>query len=94
MLAGPAAQRKYNPRGVRSHHASGDIKAAIDLLGRIHSPEELRHVFRYLEARARNLVGCPPHWMVIQDLASQLLKRGKLTGDEIAETIRQSLRRR
>jgi hypothetical protein len=60
----------------------------FDLLTSLHSQKEIPHVWRYLEAKARNLIENPMHWRVIQHLAESLLKHRTMTGDEITAEIR------
>jgi hypothetical protein len=88
LLAGRAAQRRYCARSVRSHHAQSDLDNVYMLLSRLHTADEIPHVFRYLEAKAKNLVEPPLHWFVIEHLASQLLKHRTMTGPEVEAAIR------
>jgi hypothetical protein len=61
----------------------------MDILTRIHSPSELRHVIAYLNAKARNLVESPINWFVIAHLAGELAKRNTMTGNEVVTAIRE-----
>jgi ATP-dependent Zn protease len=45
--------------------------------------------FKYLEARARNLVN--HRWRMVEDLAKALLERQSLTGKEVGDVLRASL---
>ena len=87
LLAGRAAQKHHKPTGLRSFHASADLKGAFDILARIHTPNELKHVFRYLDARATNLVTAPANWHAIEHVARELLKRTVMTGQELESEI-------
>jgi hypothetical protein len=92
LLAGRAAQRRFKPQSIRSWHASSDMKAAMDLLLRLHGHgDEATHAYGYLEARARNFVNHPQNWRMIQDLAKALIERRSLTGHEIEATLRASM---
>ena len=74
---------------MRSHHAQSDLDKVYILLSRLHTADEIPHVFRYLEAKAKNLVETPLHWFVIEHLASQLLKHRTMKGPEIEAAIRE-----
>ena len=90
-LAGPAAQRRFNPRGYRHHHAEDDYRQAIDLLSYIvGDPNELSAYVGLIEIRARNFVRIPRMWAAIRGLASALLDRGEIPGREIRPIILQS----
>lgn len=88
LLSGRAAQRRYCAGSVRSHHAQSDLEEVYKLLSRLHTADEIPHVFHYLEAKAKNLIETPLHWFVIEHLASQLLKRRTMTGLEVEAAIR------
>ena len=88
LLAGHEAQRHYSPGSVRSYQACSDNQAALAILAELHTPEEIPHVWRYLQAKARNLVEKPMHWVVIQHLAETLLKSHTLTAEQVAAAIR------
>ena len=87
LMAGHAAQRRFSPGSIRSHHASSDNHAADRLLSGLHSADEMPHVLRYLEVKARQLVELPVHWVVIQHLAGSLLKYRTMTGQQVADAI-------
>jgi hypothetical protein len=89
-LAGLQAQRHVTPKGIRSRDANGDEAIAAELLLRLHGEERERNcAFKYLEARARNLVN--HHWRMVEDLAIALLERQSLTGKEVGDVLRVSL---
>ena len=88
LFAGQAAQRRFCPGGVRAIHASRDRQSAFDLLTRLHSTKEIPHVWRYLEAKARNLIENQMHWRVIRHLAQSLLKHQTMTGAQVEAAIR------
>ena len=82
-LAGLQAQRRVARQSFRGSDANGDEAIASELLLRLHGEERERIcAFRYLQARARNLVS--KQWPLIEDLAKGLLKYQSLTGKEIA----------
>ena len=69
-----------------SSDANGDEAIASELLLRLHGEESERIcAFRYLKARARNLV--INEWPLIEELAKGLLKYQRLTGKEIAAIL-------
>ncbi len=81
VFAGSEAQRRFNPHSVKAFSASKDCSAINNLLvacmadGKRKSP----YAFKYLQARARNLVNQPSNWRRILDLAKALLERKTLT---------------
>jgi hypothetical protein len=88
-LAGRQAERRVAPQSVKSRDANSDEAIAAELLLRLHGEERERNcAFKYLEARARNLVN--RHWRMIEDLAKALLERQSLTGKEIARKLQAS----
>ena len=88
-LAALQAQRRVDPQNVRSRDPNGDEAIAAELLLRLHGEERERNcAFKYLEARARNLVS--NQWPLIEDLAKGLLKYQSLTGKEIARKLQAS----
>lgn len=89
MMAGIAAQRRFSPRSVRSFHARGDYENAALILERIHSPNEIQHVWRYLEEKTKHLIEIPQFWFVIGHLAKALLKHTIMTGEQVDATIRE-----
>jgi hypothetical protein len=88
-LAGLQAQRRVARQSDRSSDANGDEAIASELLLRLHGEERERIcAFRYLQARARNLVS--NQWPLIEDLAKELLTYQSLTGKEIADILQAS----
>jgi hypothetical protein len=89
-LAGRQAQRRVGLQSVKSCDANGDEAIASELLLCLHREERERNcAFKYLEARARNVVN--HHWRMIEDLAKALLERQSLTGKEVRDVLRASL---
>lgn len=91
LLAGGAAQRRFNPKGIRSHHSSSDLEKVKNLVSRLHSEGEEYYVRRYLEERSWNLVNHPQNWRLIQDLAKALLEHRTMSGTEVEALLRASM---
>ena len=92
-LAGPAAERRFNPRS-RYHyeHHSGDRSHVTDLLNLMAgSDEERQAYFRLIEARAWNFVWDPRMWTAIEAVAAALLERKVLTGKATRAVILRSI---
>ncbi len=90
-LAGPAAQRRFNPHGYRHYHGKSDYRQAVDLLSYIApEPEELGAYIGLIKIRARNFVGRPDMWAAIEAVAAALLDRGEIPGKEIKPIILQA----
>lgn len=88
-LAGREAQRKFDPRSLRSHHFDSDKKNVADILSCLHPDEkELQAAYRDLVDRTRNLVA--DNWQKIQDLAAALLEKRTLSGGKVAAVFRAS----
>jgi hypothetical protein len=87
-LAGPAAERRFNPKGYRKIYGEDDYDHACTLLEwAAHSDKELKTYFRLIEIRAEILVENPLHWLQIQGVAKALLERGELSGKMVKEVI-------
>jgi hypothetical protein len=100
-LAGPTAQKKYNPRskvwvgatgcarrGEPFSHGS-DYQQVIDLISRVYGTGKVADAYwDYMQARAEVLV--EKLWPNIQLLAAALLERETLRGAEIGAAIRQT----
>ena len=87
-LAGPAAQRRFSPRGYRHLHGSDDLSGAAHLLFEMTgNTEENDAYFRLIEVRARNFVRRPRIWTAIEAVAAALLERKTLTGKETRAVI-------
>ena len=90
FLAGPAAQRRFNPHGYRHYDGKSDYHEAIDLLSYIaFEREELGAYIRLIEIRARNFVGRPNMWAAIEAVAAALLDRREIPVKEIKSIILQ-----
>lgn len=84
IFAGGEAQRRFCVRSLTRFSTSTDYKIVNGLLFHLHRGRkmEIFHVFRYLRARAQSFVSYPSNWRIIQDLATALLERTTLTGEE------------
>ena len=86
-LAGNVAQRRFNPRSVRSHHAQNDFNKAADVLSHLSgSDKELQAYMNLLLIRAENLL--MRMWPSVTALASSLLKESALSGEQATAIIR------
>jgi hypothetical protein len=84
IFAGGEAQRRFCARSLTRFSTSTDYEIVNGFLFGLHSgrKKEIFHVFRYLRARAQSFVSYPSNWRIIQDLATALLERKTLTGEE------------
>jgi hypothetical protein len=88
-LAGLQAQRRVDPQSMRRRDANGDEAIAADLLLRLHGEDRERNcAFKYLEARARNLVS--HHWCTVEELAEVMLNYQSIAGKDVANILRAS----
>jgi hypothetical protein len=87
-LCGEAAQRRYNPRSVRSYHGQSDRNRAVDLLSYLTgSNTTLGKHIDYLAARADDFVSNPINWAAIRAVAKGLLKHGSLSNAELRRIV-------
>jgi hypothetical protein len=92
--AGPAAQRRFNPKGFRNYHAEGDWYQAIELLSHLSGDDEILSAhFKLIDVRARKFVVLPHIWPLIEGLAEALLERQHLNGKEVRTVIFESRQR-
>ena len=84
IFAGGEAQRRFCARSLTRFSTSTDYEIVNGFLFHLHRgrKKEIFHVFRYLRARAQNFVSYPSNWRIIHDLATALLERKTLTGEE------------
>lgn len=93
-LAGWAAQRRYNPRSVRRHHASSDLH---ELLGEMEhftwrdSPREQKAYLQLLKVRAEELID--RFWPSVQAVAAALMERKRLSKDEVLAVASDALQK-
>jgi hypothetical protein len=90
-LAGPAAQRRFNPSGFRHSHAQGDYHQAVDFLSYLSGSNEAVEAHLHLvELRAKELIEADIHWAEIEALAAALLERKELSSTEVRQIIEES----
>lgn len=87
LLAGPEAQRLV--RGRYDHVGARDDRSqTLDLVKEIMNLEdEARYYYKWLRARAKNLVEAPERRKSLDALAGKLLQRGTLTGHDAVQTM-------
>ena len=87
-LAGPWAQKVFNPKGFRKIHAESDRHQALAFLGRVRNENEsLDLYFKRIDSETRNCVRDKFKWGVICYLAGVLLSQRELTDDEVRKAI-------
>lgn len=85
-LAGEAAQRRFNPRSVRRLHGTGDRAQVVAFaLDRTSSAEQAELLAQLWGIQARELVQF--RWPSIQRVASALLARQVLDGEQVRQLI-------
>jgi hypothetical protein len=82
-FAAEIEQRKHRPSSWRSYHCSSDHHEIVNPAARFYEGKTLDGFLRWLHLRAQDLVEA--NWSAIERVARALLKRGKLTGDEIKQ---------
>ncbi len=85
-FAGALAEKKFNPHGFRKVWSITDWEIASSLIERYSiSPEEHNAYVKLLQIRAKALVEV--YWPDIEDLASLLLEKEKLSGKAVRKFI-------
>lgn len=93
--AGPIAQRKFNPKGYRRIHGSGDYSTAVDLRSYFSgNDEEVEAYLKLLEVRTKNALNLPHNWGIVKSLAEILLEKKTLKRKEIRVVIQEAISRR
>jgi len=89
LLAGRAAQRRRNPRGVRLHHSESDHEKVCTILSYLceTSSDVFPAYYHLMDLRARGLVQHFVNWRAIEILAQELLLRCTLSGKALREFI-------
>jgi hypothetical protein len=83
-LAGIEAQRRYRASSVRRYHSSMDYRNAVDVISHFApDDEELDAYLRLLRIRARNTIALPGVWEWIEELASALMEKRKLSREDV-----------
>jgi ATP-dependent Zn protease len=86
-LAGPAAQRMYNPRSWRRYHGESDHDRAVDLALRMWgSGEQALLYLRLLGNSVRTDLSL--WWRSVDALAATLIEKRVLNGSQIKEILR------
>ena len=87
-LAGPAAQRRFNPNGSWRVGGEGDWLQVENLLSYlVGSEEQVTEYWEQMEIRARDFVRDPDWWFLIERVAQRLLDRQTLTGVEVRKLM-------
>jgi hypothetical protein len=87
-LAGPAAQRRYDPRSWRAHHGESDHRAAFDLAQSLQRTDELAMAYlKWLDFSVR--ADLERDWMFVSGFAKTLLEKGSIEPRQIQEIITQ-----
>jgi hypothetical protein len=96
LLAGGEAERLLAPktphRAIRAGMRS-DLQKVSDILFTLFPDNEARLVFKWLQTRARNLVGHRRHRIMIRDLAKALMVKREMSGNEALVVLRESFDR-
>ena len=90
LLAGGAAERLLAPNPNIRSGMSRDLDSIYDLLLRIYPENEARHVFKWLQARTKNMVSDRVHREMIRDLATALISKREMSGQEGIALLRDS----
>ena len=73
-LAGPEAQRRFNPRSWRAHHGAGDHEKAADLVLNLNGPDETANAhLKWLSIVARDEIAVL--WPVVEKVAHALVRK-------------------
>jgi hypothetical protein len=90
-LAGIEAQRRYRASSVRHYHSSKDYHDAVDVVSYFApDDEELDAYLRLLRIRTRNIVALPGVWAWIEELASALMEKRKLSREDVLKIMQNS----
>ncbi|MEJ0068308.1 MAG: hypothetical protein WDO24_05775 [Pseudomonadota bacterium] len=88
-LAGPIAQRTFNPRTWRAHHGASDHDLAIRALELLASSDRQIKAYQHLlVVQVEEAVMMPMRWSCVQALAAALLENEELVCDEAVSIIR------
>jgi hypothetical protein len=93
-LAGPAAERRFSPKGYRSYGGKGDLQFAFELVSKfVGTREEHNAYFHLLKIRTRDFLHRPGVWDEITALATALLEETTLTPKRTRSIVRAALQR-
>lgn len=85
-LAGPIAQKRFNPHGFRKHHAEHDWEEATNLVLYLGGDEETTNAcLQQLENQTHDIID--RHWKHVGAVAEALLEQKKLSGAQVKEII-------
>ena len=91
LLAGPAAQKKFNPSGFRTLHAATDHELVVGILLKLvrgQSDKETKAYWRLLELQAVAFVNRPLVWEQIVAVAEALIQEKTLDRKKVEGIIR------
>ena len=89
-LAGPVAQRAFNPKGYRKYHGQGDQDKAVDVLSRmVGSDEELEAYLRLLTIQTEQYITGSCGSALVSGVAAALLERKEIPRRDVHPLIRQ-----
>ena len=93
-FAGPAAQRRFNPKGYRSYHGADDIHQALGMLGYLAGDDEILAAYwKLVDLQARAFIESAVNWRTVEHLATVLLDQRTMTGTEVRAAIQEGYRR-
>lgn len=85
-LAGPVAQKFFNPRSVRHYHGENDHQQAVDIAVHLNGGgEEATAYLKWLGLRTKRIVKL--RWPLVEALAKEALARKTMTGKEVNEFL-------
>lgn len=85
-LAGPIAQKMFNPHGFRKHHAEHDWKEATNLVLYLGGDEETTNAcIQQLKNQTHDIID--RHWDRVEAIAEALIEQKKLSGAQVKEII-------
>jgi hypothetical protein len=88
-LAGPVAQRIYNPRGYRRGHGRGDQAIAADLALNMNGSSRATDAYlKWLTIHTRDCLENVSTWPLVEALAAELVRRRTIEGAEVVELLR------
>lgn len=92
-LAGMTAERLLAPNRHVSAGGRGDMRNVDEILQMVCPENEVRVLYRWVEARAKNLVEKPVHRKMIEDMAEALMCAGEMNGRDAKAVLLWSLDR-
>ena len=92
-FAGPIAQRRFNPKGYRTSHASSDFETATGVLMRLTgSTKELEAYAELLHIQTEQMICNRLNWLRIEEVAKALIEQRKLSARQLRTVIRSTIR--